>query len=150
MKIYLGADHGGFELKEKVKAWLTQWGQEYVDCGNTLFEPEDDYPDFAFKVGESVAKDRGSLGIVICRSSLGMVTCANKVKGVRAASCNDTKSTHHAKHNDDMNVLGLSGDWTGDIQAKEIVKMFVDTPFSEEDRHKRRVEKIRKYEKQSV
>ncbi len=146
MKIYLGADHGGFKLKEKVKTWLKAWGYEYEDCGNMVFEPEDDYPDFALKVAQNVAKEPGSIGILACRSAGGMIIAANKVKGARAAAAFDETSARHCREHNNANILGLSGDWTGDVQAKEIVKVFIDTQFSAEERHKRRVEKIVGYE----
>lgn len=146
MKIFLGSDHGGYELKEKVKAWLTEWGYELIDCGNTAFDAEDDYPDFAFRVGENVVKEPGSIGILACRSAGGMIIAANKVQGARAVAAFDETSARHCREHNNANILGLSGNWTGDAQAKQIVKTFVDTPFSEEDRHKRRVGKIVEYE----
>ncbi len=147
MRVYLGADHGGFELKERAKEWLSEWGYEYVDLGNLTHDPGDDYPDFAFKVAEAVGADSGSLGVVLCRSSQGVVVAANKVKGVRAASVFDVKGAKHARNNDDINVLGLSGDWLSVTEAREVIKVFLETPFSKDARHVRRVEKIESYER---
>ena len=146
MKIYLGADHGGFDLKEKIKGWLTEWGYEFEDLGNTVFDPEDDYPDFAFKVAENVAKNPESRGIMACRSAAGMVIAANKIKRIRAVSAFDVASAKHSREHNDTNVLGLSGDWMDEATAQEILRVFLGTPFSGEKRHQRRIEKIKKYE----
>lgn len=146
MKIYLGADHGGFELKEKIKAKLIAEGHEVADLGNSRFDFNDDYPDFAFKVAESVSKEPESKGILVCRSAAGMVICANKVKGIRAASVWDLKSAIHSRDNNDVNIIGLSGDWLSEEEAYEIVKVWLTTKFNNEDRHVRRIKKIKKQE----
>lgn len=146
MKIYLGADHGGFELKEKIKTKLIADGHEIVDLGNNRFDFNDDYPDYAFKVADAVSKDEGSRGILVCRSAAGMVMCANKVKGIRAASVWDLKSAIHSRDNNDANIIGLSGDWLTEEQAQEIVKIWLSTKFNNEDRHVRRIKKIGVYE----
>lgn len=146
MKIYLGADHGGFELKEKIKTWLTEWGYEFEDLGNTINDPEDDYPDFAFKVAEAVSKNPESRGVLACRSAAGMVMAANKIKRIRAVAAFDVTSAKHSREHNDANVLGLSGDWMDEETAQEILRVFLETPFSGEERHQRRIEKIKKYE----
>src|SRR5579859_2723492 len=149
MKIYLGADHGGFELKEKVKTWLSEKGYEFEDYGPFSYDEKDDYPDFAFPVAEKVAEDSSgeSLGILACRSSAGVVIAANKVKGIRAAGPRDLVSTKHAREHNNINILGLSGDWVkSDAEAKEMVFAFLETPFSNDERHVRRLAKITAYE----
>lgn len=146
MKIYLGADHGGFELKEKIKERLAQWGYTFEDLGNTVFDPSDDYPDFAFKVAKAVAKNPDSRGILTCRSAAGMVIAANKVKGARAAAAFNSTAAKHSREHNDANILALSGDWTDEKQAKELLKVWLETPFSGEERHIRRIKKIEEYE----
>ncbi len=154
MKVYLGADHGGFELKEKVKAWLSEWRIEYEDMGPETFDPKDDYPVYAFNVAERVGKEddfmkpwsERTAGILVCRSAVGVTIAANKVKGVLAGAAYDTKTAHHARTNDNINVLCLSGDWMSELEAQEIVRIFFSTEFSGDERHKRRLEMIRKEE----
>lgn len=146
MMVFLAADHGGYYLKEKIKEWLTEWGYEYDDMGNKVFDENDDYPDFAFKLGEKIASHYGTFGIVACRSSAGMVIAANKIAGVRAVSVFDSESAMHARAHNNANVIGISGDWLTEDQAKEIIKTFLETPFSNEERHKRRLAKIKDYE----
>lgn len=145
MKIYLGADHGGFELKEKIKQWLTHWHYQYEDLGNTVFDKDDDYPQFAFKVAEKVAKEPQALGILLCRSAAGMVIAANKVKGARAVAVFDLKSAIHSKEHNNANILGLSGDWLSEDQASQILKAWLKTPFSQDERHQRRIRQIDNY-----
>jgi len=153
MKIYLGADHGGYELKEKIKGWMREWGQvnyetyEYEDLGAYELNPGDDYPDFAFAVAKAVAKDSESFGILSCRSGAGVVMAANKVKGIRAGSAHNIESAQHLKAHNNANILAVSGDWLNDEQAKEIIKVFLDTKF-EAGRHQRRLAKIAQYENQ--
>ncbi|MBI2190088.1 MAG: RpiB/LacA/LacB family sugar-phosphate isomerase [Candidatus Levybacteria bacterium] len=121
MKVYLGTDHAGFELKEKVKEYLQKQGHEVEDCGALSFDPADDYPDFISKAAQKVAADASSYGIVFGKSGAGECIVANKIKGVRAAFV-----TEH--------------------QTYDLVKLFLETPFSNEERHKRRIEKIRRIE----
>lgn len=142
MTIYLGADHGGFPLKEKVKTWLTQWRYAFEDKGAVSLNPDDDYPDFAFAVADAVAKNEQDRGILICRSSGGMVIAANKVCGVRAVAVFDEKGAKMAREHNNANILGLSGDWLDEEKAKAIVKTFITTQFSQDARHQRRLDKI--------
>src|SRR5258706_9508715 len=150
MKVYLGADHGGFPLKEKIKVWLAGWGYAFEDLGASVLDPEDDYPDFAFAVAKRVgAEEDRSLpwsdrvkGILGCRSAAGAVIAANKVKGVRAVAVFNEESAKHSREHNDANVLGLSGDWLTDDEAKNIVKTWLTTEYSHESRHERRIQKI--------
>ena len=149
--IYLGADHGGFKLKEKIKQWLSEWKLPYEDLGAHKLDPEDDYPQFAFTVAEKVAQaddmtqawKKRAKGVLVCRSAAGVVIAANKIKDIRAVAVTDLKSAKHSREHNDANVLGLSGDWMSEAQAKDIVKVWLDTEFSHEKRHERRVDQIR-------
>jgi len=147
--IYLGADHGGYELKETIKRFLKLKGFEFKDLGNLKFDNEDDYPIYAFKVAEAVSKDKNSLGILLCRSAGGVIIAANKVKGVYAVAVVDEKSAKHAREHNNANVSGLSGDWMDENQAKEIVKTFLETNFTNEGRQVKRLNMIREYENES-
>ena len=148
--IYLGADHGGYELKEKIKQWLGEWGLEFEDLGAHKLDPDDDYPQFSFNVAEKVGKQdkphqswsKRAKGILVCRSSAGMVIAANKIKNVRAAGAVDVKSVVHSREHNDANVLALSGDWLGDAEAKQLIRIWLDTEFSREARHVRRIKQI--------
>jgi len=148
MKIYLAADHGGFELKEAIKTWLLKNAYEVEDCGALTLDPQDDYPDFVFPAAEKVAQDPtgASRGIIGCRSSGGAVIAANKVKGIRAVSVFDVKSVEHAVTNNNANVIGVSGDWSTTEQVLEMVKVFVQTTYPGDARHQRRIQKISAYE----
>ncbi len=146
MKLYLGADHRGFELKNSLAKWLRDLGHEVKDKGALSYEPTDDYPDFAFFVGEAVASDPSSLGVVICGSSIGVTVAANKVKGVRAASVCSLAEVKHGKARDGLNVLALAADRTSLEQAQELVLEFIRTQPSDQARFRRRTEKIKKYE----
>jgi ribose 5-phosphate isomerase B len=145
MKVIFGADHGGFKLKEALKPFVKQLGYEIEDLG-TNSEESVDYPDYAASVSIKVAKG-GSLGILLCRSAAGMVMAANKVHGIRAVAAFDVKSAQHSKEHNDANVLALSGDWLTESQAMEIVKAWLETPFSNEERHARRIKKMMALEK---
>lgn len=142
MKVYIGADHGGFALKGKLSAWLTEQKHEVVDCGNTKFEPTDDFPDFAFAVADHVAADPESRGIVICRSAGGVTIAANKVRGIRCVTGVNPVDVAHNRSNDNANVLAIAGDYTHEQEAKELVKTFLLTPFSGDERFVRRLQKI--------
>ncbi|HEX7018345.1 MAG TPA: RpiB/LacA/LacB family sugar-phosphate isomerase [Patescibacteria group bacterium] len=150
MKIFLGADHGGYELKEKVKTWLTEWGYEYEDLGAHHLDPADDYPEFSFKVAEKVAQNSDSLGLLLCRSGGGVTIAANKVKGIRAVPVASEKEAEHARAHNNANVVSLAGDWLTDDDAQQIVKTFLDTPYTHEERHQRRLDQISKYERENT
>lgn len=146
--IFIGADHGGFELKKKIVQWLDERHLPYTDVGAHTFDAEDDYPAFAFAVAEGVAKAPAeNRGILACRSAAGVVIAANKVVGVRAVAPFSVEAAHHSREHNDANVLGLSGDWLTDEQAHEMLFAWLDTPFSNEERHVRRVQQITEYEK---
>src|SRR3989344_1310185 len=142
MVIYIGADHGGFELKEQIKSWLSQNNYEVEDFGADSLNPEDDYPDFIILVAEKVVLNSKSLGIVIGRSGNGEAIAANKVKGIRAAVCLNVEMAEKAKEHNNANILSLGADYIQREEAEEIVRTFLDTPFSNEERHMRRLDKI--------
>lgn len=145
--IYLGADHGGFELKQQIKAWLAEWQLDCIDLGAHVLDPEDDYPDFAFAVAEAVAKQPTEhKGILACRSAAGVVIAANKVVGIRAIAPATNEAALHARLHNNTNVIGLSGDWLSEAEAKTMLHTWLTTAFSEEARHQRRLDKITQYE----
>lgn len=146
MKIYLGADHRGFELKEQLQTWLQNQGFEVVDCGNTKLDPQDDFSDFAISVAQKVRMDSESRGIVICGSGAGVNIAANKVKEVRACLAISTDQVNHAREREDLNVLALSSDHTIFKQAQEMVTTFLTTKFDPQERFVRRLKKITDYE----
>ncbi len=144
MKIILGSDHGGYELKEQIKEYLAKRAVALEDAG--IFAEESvDYPDYAKAVAEKV--QTGDTGILICGTGIGMCIAANKFKGVRAALCYDSYTARMAREHNDANVLCLGGRTTKADTAKEIVDVFLDTEHSDESRHQRRVEKISVIEK---
>ena len=147
MKIYIGADHGGFELKEKLRAFVEGLGYEVQDLGAHGLDEEDDYPDFVLPVGERVSSEEGGMGIVIGRSGNGEAIAANKVGGVRAAVCASVEMARKAREHNNANVLSLGADFVDQETAKEIVRAFLETPFSDEPRHVRRIEKITQFER---
>lgn len=147
-KIYLGADHRGYGLKEKIKYWLLDWGCEYEDLGAAEFDPQDDYPDYARKVAEKVARteEDNNRGIVICGSGIGVAIAANKVIGARAGTATNYEQARVAVNDEDLNILALPGDFINEDEAKEIIKAFLDAKFSKEERHIRRLNKIKALE----
>lgn len=144
MKIYLGADHGGYKLKEEIKSWLKDWGHEFQDMGAANYILDDDYPDYAWPVGLKVGNEPKALGILACRSGQGECIVANKAKGVRAAIAWNEKSAEAARHDDDANVLCLPADYILLDDAKKIVHAFLTTKFGKDERYHRRVDKVRK------
>jgi len=144
MKIAIGSDHGGFQLKETVKAYLNENGYDVEDLG--CFSGESvDYPDFALKVAEKVASGEFEKGILMCGTGIGISISANKVKGIRAALCHDHLTASLAARHNNANILCMGGRTTGPETAKDIVDAWLNTPF-EGGRHKRRLAKIAEME----
>ena len=139
--LYLGADHAGFALKEKVKAWLDKKKIPYRDLGNTVLDAYDDYPDFAGKVASHVARTK-RFGILFCGSAQGMCIAANKVNGIRAVVPFSLKEAQLSREHNDANVLCLSGWYFSSVKAIALVHKFLSTQFSGEVRHKRRLRRI--------
>ena len=146
MRVYLGADHAGFELKEKIKSYLVENGYEIEDCGAFSFDKDDDYPDFIANAALGVSKNTDSKGVVFGKSGAGECIVANKIKGIRAILGFNKENVELSRLHNDANVLSLGSAFTNDDLAKELVKIFLDTPFSNEERHSRRIAKIKKLE----
>ena len=145
MKIAIACDHGGLALKNAVAEWLNKSGYEVVDFGtNTFFSC--DYPDFGVKAAEAVASGACAFGVVVCTTGIGISIVANKVKGVRCALCSEPLSAKMTRLHNDANVLALGDGMIGVNLGLEIVKTFLETPFSEEAKHIRRIEKIAEIE----
>jgi len=153
MKIYIGTDHAGFELKEELKKFLEGLGCEVDDKGAYEFNKEDDYPDFILPVvkavAEDIARDLDSRGIVIGGSGQGEAIVANKVKKIRAAVVYDEYSARMSREHNDANIVSLGTRTLSADKAKKLVKLWLETPFSNEERHKRRIEKIKTIENNS-
>ncbi len=147
--IHLGADHGGFELKEQLKKWLEEQGYSVEDHGAHTMDPNDDYPEPAFAVAEAVAEheSENAKGVLLCRSGGGVTIAANKVKGVRAVTVNAPQEADHAVTNNNANIIALAADWLTPDQSKEALKVFLETPFTGEERHQRRINQISAYER---
>jgi len=148
MKIYIGADHAGFLLKERLKHYLKKrLRYKVIDCGNKKLNKNDDYPIFGAKVAKKVAKDKNSLGVLICGSGQGVCITANKIKGIRAALAEHIEDAVLARKDDDCNVICLQGRFISFDKARKIVKAFLKTKFKAEKKYKRRVDEIKKLEK---
>lgn len=141
-KIYLGADHGGWERKEMIKKTLKNSIYAIIDLSPPDFNENDDYPDIAFAVAEKVVGESDSLGILICGSGLGMCIAANKVKGIRAAAVYNEWAARVSREDNDANTLCLPGRYLDDNEIKKIIKVWLAVKFSEEERHQRRINKI--------
>jgi RpiB/LacA/LacB family sugar-phosphate isomerase len=146
MHIALAADHAGFELKEKMRAYIEGEGFEVIDLG-AFDEKPADYPDFAKAIGEAIQKGKAERGILICGSGVGACVAANKMKGIRAGLCHDTYSAHQGVEHDDINVLCLGARIIGEELAKELVMAFISARFTGEERHVRRLAKVEAMEK---
>jgi len=146
MKIYLASDHGGFEYKEELKKYLKGKGYEVEDMGAHELDPKDDYTDFVFPLAMRVSKEADSMGIVLGRSGNGEQIAANKIKGIRAVLCLTEVMAKKAREHNNANVLSLGADYIDLKTTKKIVDAFLTTPFSEAERHKRRIDKISSYE----
>jgi len=150
MKIAVAGDHAGFELKELLVPWLRSAGHEVEDLGALTFDAEDDFPDFALLVADSVRSGKVERGIVVCGSGVGASVAANKVPGIRACLCHDTYTGRQGVEHDDMNVLCLGGRVIGIEVAKEVLTAFLGANFIPEVRYKRRLEKTRQIEQRAL
>jgi len=145
MRIVVGSDHAGFPLKEEVADCLRAEGHEVVDVGTHSTAPVD-YPDSAEAVGNAIREGKAERGVLVCGSGVGASAAANKLPGIRAAVCHDAYSAHQGVEHDDMNVLVLGGRIIGPALAFELVRAFVGARFSNEDRHVRRLQKLKALE----
>ena len=150
MTIYLGADHGGFAFKQQLAVWLTATGYKVKDCGAETLVPGDDYPQYAIAVAQGVAADtaahHSAIGFLFCRSGGGMAITANKISGIRAVDIVDEKSAEHARRDNDANVATFAADWLTLDQIKVLIAVFLATPFSQDERHVRRLDQIKALE----
>jgi len=145
MKIAIASDHAGLELKQRVKALLLELKHKVLDLGTRNTKPVD-YPDFAEAVGLAVRDGKAERGILVCGSGVGASVAANKIPGVRAGLCHDHYSAHQGVEHDDMNVLVMGGRVIGESVALELVRAFLDSKYTAEDRHQRRLEKVKAIE----
>ena len=149
LRVALGADHGGFSLKNELVTRLHETF-EVLDLGSRTFDRDDDYPDFALAVAQAVASGQAQRGILVCGSGVGACIAANKVRGARACLCHDTYSAHQGVEHDDMNILCLGARVVGTELAGELVDAFLKANFSGETRHRRRLEKVLAIEQQAM
>jgi ribose 5-phosphate isomerase B len=146
MKIFIGADHRGYELKEKIAKWLFELGREYQDLGAQSLDPKDDYTKYATEVASLVAKNDGSRGVLLCGSGVGVEVIANKFDGIRAAIGKGVLQVKAGRNDDDMNVLVIASDFTIEKEAKAMLIAFLETKFSGKARYEKRLEEIEKIE----
>jgi len=147
MKIAIGADHGGFSLKQTIADEVTKQGHTVVDCGAIEYDAKDDYPDFARAVGTAIQRGDAERGIVLCGSGVGASIAATKMRGIRAALCHDTYSAHQGVEHDNMNVLCLGARIIGDELARELVRVFLSARFNPGERFQRRLNKVSEIER---
>ena len=147
MRVAIGADHGGFDMKIQLAGLLAQAGHQVIDFGNKVYDPNDDYPDFAIPLALAVAEEQVDRGVLICGSGVGASVAANKVNGVRAALIHDSYSAQQGVEDDNMNVLCLGGRTTGVAVAWDCVQSFLSAQFSGAERHRRRLAKIEQAQK---
>ena len=143
MKVGIAADHGGYQMKQKIYVLLSARGHKVVEFGNTLYDRNDDYPDFAIPLARAVAAGVVERGVLLCGSGIGASIAANKIEGVRAAVCHDDFSALQGVEDDDMNILCLGGLTTGIAVAWNCVKSFLAANFSGAERHRRRLAKVK-------
>jgi ribose 5-phosphate isomerase B len=146
MKIVIGADHAGFDLKQEVSQHLKELGHEIVDVGTNEPNEPDDYPDFARLVAKEIQSGRVERGVLICGSGVGASVAASKFKGIRAAICHDHYSARQGVEHDDMNVLVLGSRVIGSSNAIDLVDAYLGAKFSGEERHVRRLAKVKAFE----
>lgn len=146
MRVYLGSDHAGYELKNHLVEWLKAAGHEPVDCGPHIYDAQDDYPPFCLRAAERTAADADALGIVIGGSGNGEQIAANKVKGVRAALAWSEETAALGRQHNNANVVAVGARMHSTEEATKFVEVFLNTPFSGDERHVRRIEMLADYE----
>lgn len=149
MKIYLATDHAAYELKEYVKRELSEGGYDIEDCGAYQLDPNDDYPDIIKVASQKVSQNPGSFGIVFGKSGAGEAIVANKIKGVRAALAVNEENVRLSKEHNNANVLSIGSILLPNEKAIELIRLFINTPFSNEERHQRRIDKISQIESEN-
>lgn len=144
--VYLGADHRGYELKEKIASWLFEMEFKFEDLGADHFDENDDYTKYASEVASLVAKRPGSRGVLLCGSGVGVEVMANKFDGIRAAIGTDVGQVKAGRNDDDMNILVIASDYTTEKEAKAMLIAFLETKYKDLARHERRLDEIEKIE----
>jgi ribose 5-phosphate isomerase B len=147
MKLSIGADHAGYEMKRELVQFVEKLGHSVHDVGTFQPEKPDDYPDYAILVAEDIRSGQAERGILVCGSGVGVSVAANKFKGIRAGLCHDHYSAHQGVEHDDMNVLVLGSRIIGPMLAQDAVEAFLKASFSGEERHVRRLNKVKGIEK---
>ena len=142
MRVVIGADHGGYALKDELKPFIEALGHEVADVGALELDPADDFPDFTAAVAAAVASGEAARGVMICGSGVGASVAANKVRGIRASVCHDTYSAHQGVEHDDMNVLCLGARIVGVELARELAAAFLSAQYAPEERFQRRLDKV--------
>ena len=142
MKVYLGADHRGYKLKNQLKAWLVENGYQVEDCGPKEYIEGDDFVGYAVSVAQSVVQNAGDRGVVICGSGAGAEIAANKIKKVRCSLGQSIEQIIKARDADNINILAIAGEFTDLEKAKAFVKTFLETAYNAIDRHQRRINQI--------
>jgi len=145
MKVVIGSDHAGFQMKNAMGVLLASLGHQVLDVGAYNENPSD-YPDFAEAVGKAVLDGRAERGVLICGSGVGATVAANKLRGIRAGMCTDTYSAHQGVEHDNINVLVLGSRITGEKVAEELVRSYMGAKFTNEERHVRRLAKVQTLE----
>ena len=146
MIIALGNDHAGFSLREIAMEAIRSAGHEVLDCGAYTLDAGDDYPDFAAAVARAIQGGRAERGVLVCGSGVGASIAANKFTGIRAALCHDTFSAHQGVEDDSMNIIALGARVVGPSLAGELITTFLKAEFSNAERHRRRVNKVKAFE----
>jgi ribose 5-phosphate isomerase B len=150
MRLHIGSDHAGLELKNELLAHLVNNGHDVTDHGPYEYDALDDYPDFCIPAAQAVSKDPASLGVVIGGSGNGEQISANKVKGIRAVLAWSIETAKLGKEHNNANVVSIGGRMHSIDQCKEIIDAFIATPFSNDERHIRRIDKIAKFERENL
>jgi ribose 5-phosphate isomerase B len=145
MRIAVGSDHAGYALKEHLASWLAESGHAVYDLGTHAADPVD-YPDYAAAVAQAVLDGRADRGVIVCGSGAGAAIAANKLRGIRAAVAHDGYTAHQMVEHDDVNVICLGSRVIGEALAEDLVMTFIKAEFSRDDRHVRRLDKIRALE----
>ncbi|HWC23557.1 MAG TPA: ribose-5-phosphate isomerase [Flexivirga sp.] len=147
MRVHIGGDHAAYELQRALVTWLAEEGHDVVDHGAREYDELDDYPVFVLRAAEAVAAEPDSLGVVLGGSGNGEQMAANKVKGVRAALCYNSELAQLARQHNNAQVISIGGRFNTVEESKEMIKVFLETPFSGADRHQRRIDMVGDYEK---
>ena len=150
MKVAVGADHAGFEMKGEIVRWLESTGHQIQDLGAHALDPDDDYPDFAAAVASSLRSGEAEKGVIICGSGVGACITANKVRGIRACLCHDTYTARQGVEHDDMNVVCIGGRVIGIELAKAVLEAFLEARFIPEPHFQRRLDKLAQVEQNGM